>query len=300
VPIAVPSAVAPWEVSLTDAEHSLVLYGILVAGLALGAALVRMWATWRDVTPRYRAATLAGTQVIGVAFASYVVIAVLFLLGYDRAGGMWRPNDGSAAAWSVRFMDWSVSVPLLVVELIAVSALAGPVARKLRLLGAGAAFLMILLGYLGGVVIDGGTNPAALGIWGSISSVFFAVVYGVLIFTAVRTVPALTPSARSPYRSAMLVLLLVLFVYPIVFGLQGQVWGGRWTTIEQLALCAADLVAKVGFGTLLYRVARIRSAADVASGDDTHPESIWVDQRKLSDGVASAVRLAEYGERFDR
>jgi len=164
LPIAVPSAVAPWNVPLTDAEHSLVLYGIVVAGLALGATLLRMAATRRDVTPRYRPATLAGMQVTAVAFTSYVLIAVLFLLGYDRIGTLWRPNDAAMMSWAARFMDWSVSVPLLVVELVAVSSLAGPVARRFRLVGASAAFLMIALGFIGGVVVEGGTDPVALAI----------------------------------------------------------------------------------------------------------------------------------------
>ena len=272
------------------------LYGIVVAGFALGATFLRMWATRGDVTPRYRPVTLTGMQVTAVAFASYVVIAVLFLLGYDRSGAVWRPNDSAMVSWSVRFMDWSVTVPLLVVELIAVSTMAGPVARRLRLAGAGAAFLMIALGFGGGVVVDGGSNPVALATWGGISAVFFAVLYVIVIVTVVRSLPSLPASARSPYRSAMLVLLIVWFVYPVVFGLQGQVWGGPWTTGEQLALCAADIAAKVGYGTLLRRVARIRSASDVLAGLDTHPESIWIGQRKVSDAVAPAVR----DERVDR
>ncbi len=290
MPIEVHAVVAPWNEPLTDAEHSLALYGIAVAAFALGAALLRMWATRTDVSPRYRPAALTGVGVTAVAFASYVVIAALFLLGYQHSGGLWRPNDAAAYAWSARFMDWSVSVPLLVVELIAVSALAGRLARRLRAVGVAAAFLMILLGYIGGVVIDGGTDVAALATWGGISSVFFAVLYVVVIVTVLRSLPHLPPMARSPYRSAMLLLLIVWFVYPIVFGLQGQVWGGGWTTAETLALCAADVAAKVGYGVLIHRVARLRTASDVVHGVDTHPESIWLEQIKLADGVATPPR----------
>ena len=61
--------------------------------------------------------------------------------------------------------------------------------------------------------------------------------------------------------------------------------GGAWTAGENLALSAADVVAKVGFGLLLHRVARVRSAADVVAGEDAHPESIWVDQLRHADPV---------------
>ncbi|MGN6742983.1 MAG: bacteriorhodopsin, partial [Amnibacterium sp.] len=203
MPIAVPHVVAPWNEPLTDGEHSLVLYGVVVAGLALGATLLRLWATRGDVGPRYRPAALAGVAVTGVAFVSYVAVAATFLLGYDHVGSAWRPNDGALYSWSARFMDWSVSVPLLVVELIAVSALTGPLARRLRLAGGGSAFLMILLGFIGGVVVHGGTDPAALATWGGVSSAFFVVLYGVVIVTVLRSLPVLPPAARSPYRAAM-------------------------------------------------------------------------------------------------
>ena len=290
MPSAVHAVVPPWDATLTDAEHSLALYGIVVAAFALGAALLRMWATRAEVGSRYRPVALTGIGVTAVAFASYVGITVLFLVGYRHSGNLWRPNDAAMVAWSARYMDWSVSVPLLVVELIAVSALALPLARRLRAVGVSAAFLMILLGYIGGVVIDGGTNVSALATWGGISSVCFAVLYVVVILTVLKSLPVLPRMARSPYRSAMLLLLIVWFVYPVVFGLQGQVWGGEWTTAETLALCAADVTAKVGYGALLHRVARMRTASDVMHGVDTHPESIWLEQTKLADGVATSPR----------
>ena len=86
-------------------------------------------------------------------------------------------------------------------------------------------------------------------------------------------------------RTAMTVLIVTWFVYPIVFGLQGVVSGGAWTTAAHVALCAADVIAKVVFGMLLLRVARIRTAADVVAGEDVHPEGIWIDQLRQSTGV---------------
>src|SRR4051794_7168619 len=286
------AVVAPWNAPLTDAERSLILYGMVVAGFALGAALLRMVASRSEIGPRYRPATTAGTGVAAVAAASYVVLALGFLLGYDHRGGLWVPNDAAVLSWSPRFMDWSVTVPLLVVELIAVSAVTGRLARRLRSIGIAAAFLMILLGYLGGVVIEGGTDPGALATWGSASSVCFAVLDAVIIVTVVKSMPSLPATARGPYRAAMVLLLVVWFVYPVVFGLQGVTEGGEWTTAEQLVLCAADVAAKVGYGVLLGRVARLRTAADALTGLDPHPESVWLDQVKLAGGALPVEPLA--------
>jgi hypothetical protein len=75
-----------------------------------------------------------------------------------------------------------------------------------------------------------------------------------------------------------------------VYGLQGIVSGGGWTVTEHLLLSGADLVAKVLFGLLLLRVARIRSASDVLAEDDAHAESIWIDQLRQSEGLQVVQR----------
>jgi bacteriorhodopsin len=176
-------------------------------------------------------------------------------------------------------------VPLLVVELLAVSALVGARAARMRAIGVGAAFLMILFGYIGGVVIDDGTNFDALLVFGVISSLFFAVLYAVVIGTVVVSLPVLPAAARPAYRGAMLLLLIVWFAYPIVFGLQGVVQGPGFAVTAHLVLSAADIVAKTGYTLLILRVALLRTGADVAGGVDVHPEAIWVDQYRQSDPV---------------
>ena len=136
MPIAVHAVVAPWNVPLTDAEHSLALYGIVVAAFALGAALLRMWATRTDVSPRYRPAALTG---VGVTARRLRLLRrhrrCCSCSATTTSAGSGGRTTPPTFAWSARFMDWSVSVPLLVVELIAVSALAGRLARRLRARG---------------------------------------------------------------------------------------------------------------------------------------------------------------------
>ena len=45
------------------------------------------------------------------------------------------------------------------------------------------------------------------------------------------------------------------------------------------------MLATVGFGVLIHKVAKLRTAEDVAAGEETHPESVWVSNVKHSDGV---------------
>ncbi len=44
-------------------------------------------------------------------------------------------------------------------------------------------------------------------------------------------------------------------------------------------------MAKVGFGVLVHKVAKLRTAENVAAGVDTHPEPVWSSSVHKSDGV---------------
>ncbi|GAB4083204.1 hypothetical protein GCU67_13170 [Modestobacter muralis] len=53
----------------------------------------------------------------------------------------------------------------------------------------------------------------------------------------------------------------------------------------QLAYSAADVLAKVRFGVLIHKVAKLRTAEDVHAGQESHPEDVWISRVKKSDGV---------------
>jgi bacteriorhodopsin len=281
-----PTVVAPWEDTLTSGQHSLILYSLVVAGLSLFAYFLKAWTSRTEVGTRYRGAVFASLCITAVAFVSYVVLVVKFDLGYDPDGsGNWVPNSDAAMSWTSRYMDWTVTVPLLMVELIAVSALSGAKARRMRSLGIAGAFGMIFTGYLGGVVIDDGKSLTALWTWGIISSLFMVALYVLIIVTVLSSMSSLTAEAGASYRNAMILLLVVWFAYPIAYGFQGYAEGGGRTTFMQVLLSFADIAAKVGFGVLIHKVAKLRTAQDVAEGTDRHPEAIWVSSVKHSDAI---------------
>ncbi|GAA2753404.1 bacteriorhodopsin [Amnibacterium kyonggiense] len=282
--------VPPWTVSLTDGEHALIEYGIAVAAFCLAAMLTRMWSARREVGDRYRPAVHASVAVCTVAFLSYLLLAFEMHSGYRRSGDLWVPTGTAMGTWTARYMDWTVSVPLLVVEVVAVSAVVGRAAMRAKVLGGAAAVAMVTLGFLGAVVVGNGADFGALLGLGIASSVCFVIVYAVVIGVVLKSLPVLPAAARGPMVSAMVVLLVVWFVYPIAYGLQGVASSGALTVTEHLLMSGADIVAKVLFGLLLLRVARIRTAADVLAADDVHPESIWIDQLRHSEGASRPVR----------
>lgn len=276
----------PWTAVLTDGEHTLMLFAVTAAALALLATLVRVRFSSAEVQGEYRTASLTANAVVAIAFASYVLVLAALIAGYRRTPSGWVPTDFLSFAWSFRYADWAITVPLLVVEILAVSIVFSRRRSWIRSLGMSLAVVMILLGFLGAFVVGDGRDLGALILLGVLSALCFAALTALVVGVALRTLPRLPPVARSPYRAAVVVLLVAWFVYPIVYGLQGTTSGGGWAVTGVVALSVADVVAKVGFGSLIHRTGVLRSRADEEASPTTErrprqPEAdmLWVEDQ---------------------
>ena len=289
-PSIVLAATPPEPRTLSPMQHDLIMYAIVVAGLALFASFVHSWNSHSEVSSRYRTAIFASMCITGVAAISYFVIFTLFRTGYVFDGGQYAPTPDSLLTLAPRYMDWSVTVPLLTVELLAVTTLTGRKLSALRATTIPAAFLMIITGYFGSQAFSSGGNSFWLWLWFAISCVFFVYLYVALIPPVLASLKALPAEAGRALGLATTVLLVTFLVYPVVYLIPIFFAGAWWTTSMQLAYSAADVVAKVGFGMLIHKVAKLRTAADVADADDTHPEPVWVNSVHYSDGVQPVQR----------
>lgn len=277
------NANALWNVTLTDGQHSLVFYALSVAGLALAAFALRSFATQHEVSVRYRPAIIAGMCVAAVAFLSYVVLVLKFDAGYTQTSEGWIATSNAVLSWAPRYFDWTVTVPLLVTELIAVSTLVGSTASRYRTIGVSLAVGMIVTGFIGGVAIDDGTNLTALWIWGTLSALCMVGLYVMFIFMMMRARRDMAGSSALPTFNLTIALLCVIwFAYPIVFALQGfTVTSGSYVT-AQVLLSVADIIAKIGFGALIHKIAKQRTAEDIAAGIDTgHTGPIWMNGEQV-------------------
>jgi len=289
-----PETLAPWESPLTQSEHTIIIYALAVAGFALLAGAIRSIITRHEAGSRYRPAVVARISVASIATLSYLVLAIEFLRGYTLNHGLYLPNGEAIMSFLPRYMDWSVTVPLLTAELLAVCTLVGATARRTQLLAGGGAFLMIACGFIGAFAVDGGNNRSAMLLWGGFSCIFWIGTTVILILAVRESFHFVTPQAAHLLRKATVLLLSGWAIYPVFFAVQIFTHGGAWTTALQVGLCGADVMVKIGFGGLIHRVSKLRTAEDVRAGDDVHPESIWISSVKLSDaGQAHEVYLAE-------
>jgi bacteriorhodopsin len=290
----IADVIAPWNVELSQSQYTLTSYVLTAGLLAFVAGLIRSFVTIGEVGARYRTAVLARLGIQSSASLAYIAVLIEFRSGYDLEGNVWVPNVGAVNTFALRYAEWTVSVPLIAVEVLAVCALAGVALRRTRLLAMACGFLMVLTGFIGAVIIGGGENLLQLRIWGAISGVFW-VLTNVILWRAVRaSARALTPESDLLLRNAVLLLLTGWALYPVVYSIQTFASGGHWTTTMQIGLTFADVLLKLAFAGVIHRVAKLRTAEDVRAGDDVHPEAIWISSVKQSDaGLPREVYLAD-------
>lgn len=277
--------------SFSPGQYDLVFYVLVIAGFGLFASFLYSVTSRSEISARYRPAVLASMCITAVATLSYTILVIKWDSGFTLQGNLYVPNQEARLSVVPRYMDWSITVPLLTAEIIAVCTIAGKKARNLRSFTMAAAFLMIFTGFIGAKLIDEGTNVGALWLWGLISSVFLACIYPAVIYAVKGSMGELSEPAGRTLTVAATLLLSLFVVYPLVYAI--PVFFDptpKWTVTIQIAFSVADLAAKAGFGALIHKVAKLRTAQDLAAGIDTNPESVWVSQVKESDGVQAGIK----------
>ncbi len=266
--------------------YDLVHFTLMAAGFSLLAYLLYSWASRQEVGRRYRPAIHAGLCLAAIATVSYLVLFVKWDSGFTLTDGVYVPNAEARFTGSTRYPDWAVTVPLLTVELLAVCSLSGTRARNLRASTMAAAFLMILTGYVGAQLVADGRDRTALVVWGLVSTAFFVYLVVALLGAVRASLPHMGRPAAVSLRNATVVLLASFGVYPLVYAIPVFVdVTPAWFATIQVAYSTADVIAKVGFGMLVHKVALLRTAEDVRAGEDTHPEPVWTSNVHESDGV---------------
>ena len=161
---------------LTVFQYSIVdnIFSMTVA--TMGAAALFLFLSRSTVDREYRPALLISGIVVSIACYHYFMIRHSWQGAYALSGDGYA---GTGAAFNdfYRYADWILTVPLLMVELVAVLRLEKSKARSLLTRLVIAAGLMIALGYPGEVISspEGWTTRV---IWGALSSVpFFYILY---------------------------------------------------------------------------------------------------------------------------
>lgn len=250
--------------SLTQGQYALV-YNAFSFGIAtFAAATIFFWLGRGQVAKEYKTALTITGLVTFIAFYHYLRIFQSFDAAVALEGGMVEAT-GKEFNRAYRYVDWLLTVPLLLIELILVMRLsrAETVSKSVTL--GGAAALMIALGYPGEVAE--GIDSTRF-IWGALSMIpFLYIVYSLYagLGEAIKRQPddvkGLVSLARNVTVASWFFYPIVYFA-PFVIDLEG---GASFAVIE-VGYTVADIVAKAAFGVLIYTIAVRKSDAEQKSG----------------------------------
>jgi bacteriorhodopsin len=161
---------------LAASQYALVYNVLSFAIASMLASFVFFLAARQQVGVAYRPALLFSALVVGIAGYHYLRIFDSFESAYTIVDGAYAPS-GKPFNDAYRYVDWFLTVPLLLVELVAVLHLSKAVGRSMLIKLIIAAVLMIGLGYPGETEY---TNMTMRAVWGTLSSIPFVYILYVL------------------------------------------------------------------------------------------------------------------------
>jgi len=245
---------------LSNSNFSLI-YNIFSLTIAsMGAAFIFFLVGRSQVGAKYRPALLVSALVVAIACYHYFRIFNSFEEAYALgASGTYAPT-GKPFNDAYRYVDWLLTVPLLLVELIAVMQLKGKESEGTLSKLAIAAFLMIALGYPGEIIKD---DMMMRGIWGALSSIPFVYILYVLWVKLGAAIGNESPRVQVLVRNIRLLMLATWGFYPITYMLPMFGISPESAVVGvQVGYAISDILAKAGYGVMIYAIARAKSEAD--------------------------------------
>lgn len=245
-------------IELSGGQYSAV-YNMLSLGIAsMTFTSLFLWFARERVLPRYRTAIMVSATVTSIAAYHYFRM-------FDSFNEAYGPDKVAGASYNVgyRYVDWFLTVPLLLVEVVAVLSLARAVQNSLLLRLVPAAAAMIALGYPGDAHISlFGISDA--GTWGALSTIPFLYIMYVLFVELGKSLERQSDAVKKKITLLRILLIASWGVYPLSFiaNMGGSTGSADGFMTREIGYSIADITAKCVFGLIIYTVARIKSAED--------------------------------------
>jgi bacteriorhodopsin len=243
---------------LTADQFSLVYNALSFTLAAMAAATLFLWFGRSQVGAAYKTALTISGLVTAIAAYHYFRIFESWNASYEFKSGIVTATN-IAFNDAYRYVDWLLTVPLLLIELVLVMRLSSSetVSRASKL--GFAAALMIALGYPGEVAVDNMTRA----LWGTASTIPFIYIVWQLFSGLSASIDRQPESVRGLIKQARLLTFASWGFYPLVYMLPFTgLSGGTVTASIQIGYTLADLISKVGLGVLVYNIAVRKTAVE--------------------------------------
>lgn len=247
------------DLVFTPVQHAIVGHAFAVA---LGAHIVGFLyflSRLGQVAPRFRTATWLSMAVMAASGYLFLRLGSSWDTAFVQEGNRMVPT-GNRFDGGLRYVNWFVTVPVLLVQVLYALDLSRPAVQRLRVVLVSSGVLMVFCGYVG--QFSAGRDDGTLLLWGALGTPPFVVLLAVLVPRLLRARSALPDEAAVTARNLVFVFLFFWGLYPIAY-LLPAVWAGATSAVTmQVLFTAADVGSKVLYGVLLAKICRVRSAAE--------------------------------------
>jgi len=253
---------------MTDLQYQAV-YNVLSFALAsMMATTVFLWFRSFAVKAQYQSAVLISGLVTFIAAYHYIRIFNSWVEAYAYAPS--KVVDGAMETGvptltgvpfndAYRYMDWLLTVPLLLIEILLVMKLSDEeYSSKAWALGFSSA-LMIVSGYYGELVVTGDLTPRWL-CWFLSMGFFLYIVYELLVGLATATNSETDPVIKGKIQTAQIMTVISWCTYPVVYLFPMFGINAATAVVSiQIGYCVSDIISKCGVGLVIYQITYAKS-----------------------------------------
>lgn len=234
-------------------QYSIVDHVFTFGYAAMAAGLGYFLVTSRNALPRYRLASSLSAVVMVSAFLELLVISLQWQRTFVWDGSAYVVGD-QLFSNGFRYMNWSIDVPALLVQLLVVVGVTGVAFRRGVVIFVAAGLAMVYTGYVGQFYeVD---RPAPFWVWGAVSTVFFAVILLVVFRTTYGNASRLPEEVRPLVKAVFWLLAVTWMLYPGAY-LMPAIWDSADGVVaRQITYTIADVTSKVVYGVLLGVIAQ--------------------------------------------
>lgn len=248
---------------MTDSQFQLV-YNVLSFSLAsMMATTMFLWLKVQSVAPKFQTPVIISGLVTFIAAYHYLRIFNSLVEAYEYNVKDADPQlTGVPFNDAYRYMDWLLTVPMLLMEIVLVMNLTpAEASSQCWTLGAAAA-VMIVLGYPGELIIEENQLGTRWFYWALAMIPFLYIVYQLLVGLAHATSKETDSAISKKIRLAQIVTVMSWLTYPVVyvFPMLGLA-GAQAVVAIQCGYCVSDIIAKCGVGLMIYNITAAKSAA---------------------------------------
>jgi len=254
--------------AMSDMQFQAV-YNVLSFTLAsMMSTTMYLWFRAGAVQDKYKSAVFISGLVTFIAAYHYIRIFNSWVDAYQYSAG--KVQDGALEMMApamtgipfndaYRYMDWLLTVPLLLIEILLVMKLdEESFNSKAWVLGLGSA-LMIVSGYYGELVVTGDLTPR-WACWFLSMAFFLYIVYELLVGLSAATNMEADPVIAGKIKTAQVMTVISWCTYPIVYLFPMLGINAAHAVVSiQMGYCVSDIISKCGVGLVIYQISYAKS-----------------------------------------